>query len=403
MSAAGQSLEMKPGGARGLGRVGRDAPGAGDQQHVRRRRLEAQPLADLGARLLADEQVDERDVRLVAAGQRQRLLAVARAQAALDPGLLAEHQPEAPVHDLVVVDDQHAQPAVAGAGRDPAGVDVRHAHAAPPVAPARFPARARRTRRGRRPAAPRSPRAGAPSRCRRRGRAADAVVAHLHHPGAVLLRRAAPRPASAARASRALRTASASTDCASPSSARGHADVRAARREHDAELGVLARSRSTSSCERRRRLARRAPERALQRPAQVAQRGLELGRRRARARRGVELGVARDASSTPNSRWITLSWTSRARSIRSCSLRARACWNGRGARASASAATLPSVHSRLRSLARRAAARGARSAEDHAAPAPAGGDRHADEHGASRSSPAKRSGTSRAAVTRPPR
>jgi hypothetical protein len=50
-------------------------------------------------------------MRLVAARQLARLLAVAGGQAALDPGLLGEQQPEAPMHDLVVVDDQDAQAA----------------------------------------------------------------------------------------------------------------------------------------------------------------------------------------------------------------------------------------------------------------------------------------------------
>ena len=65
-----------------------------------------------------------------------------------------------------------------------------------------------------------------------------AVVADLHHPRAVLLRASGPRPASAARACRALRTASTSTDWASGSSSRRHADVLAARGELDAELGM---------------------------------------------------------------------------------------------------------------------------------------------------------------------
>ena len=95
--------------------------------------LDPQALADLGARLLADEQVHERDVRLVAAAERHRLLAVARAQAALDPRLLAEHEAQAPVDDLVVVDDEHAQAPLAGPDRDATRVEVRNAQAAPPV------------------------------------------------------------------------------------------------------------------------------------------------------------------------------------------------------------------------------------------------------------------------------
>ena len=78
-------------------------------------------------------------MRVVAARERERLLRVARAQAALDPRLLAEHQPQAPVHDLVVVDDEHAQLAVARAGGDPARVEVRSGQAAPPAARASCP------------------------------------------------------------------------------------------------------------------------------------------------------------------------------------------------------------------------------------------------------------------------
>ena len=71
MSVLGQSLETKPDApaARAALIEMRPAPemnrtcGAGD--------LAAQPLADLGARLVADEQVDERDVRLVAPRQRR--------------------------------------------------------------------------------------------------------------------------------------------------------------------------------------------------------------------------------------------------------------------------------------------------------------------------------------------
>ena len=61
---------------------------------------------------LAEEQVHERHVRLVAAGQVERLLHVRGRQAALHPRLLGEQQPEAPVHHVVVVHHQHAQVAL---------------------------------------------------------------------------------------------------------------------------------------------------------------------------------------------------------------------------------------------------------------------------------------------------
>ena len=121
MSAAGQSLEMKPAAPAARAALGEIRPAPEISSTLVVGHEEAQALADLRAGLLADEQVDERDVRVVAARERDRLLAVARAQAALDPRLLAEHQPEAPVDDLVVVDDEHAQALVARRRRRPAG------------------------------------------------------------------------------------------------------------------------------------------------------------------------------------------------------------------------------------------------------------------------------------------
>ena len=117
MSAAGQSLEMKPDAPAALAALGLMRPAPEISRTLRRGREREQLLADLGAGLLADEQVHERDVRVVAARERERLLRVAGAQRALHPRLLAEHHPQAPVHDLVVVDDQHAQLAVARAAR----------------------------------------------------------------------------------------------------------------------------------------------------------------------------------------------------------------------------------------------------------------------------------------------
>ena len=76
---------------------------------------------DLGPGLLADEQVDQRDVRRVAAGELDGLLARRRRDAALDPVEPAEHQAQPPVDDLVVVDDEDAEVAfghaVSGRGR----------------------------------------------------------------------------------------------------------------------------------------------------------------------------------------------------------------------------------------------------------------------------------------------
>ena len=120
MSAAGQSLEMKPDAPAALAALGLIRP-APEISSTFTRGFWASSCAQISAPdSWPDEQVDERDVRVVAARQRERLLRVAGGKAALDPRLLAEHQPQAPVHDLVVVDDQHAQLAVARAGGDPA-------------------------------------------------------------------------------------------------------------------------------------------------------------------------------------------------------------------------------------------------------------------------------------------
>jgi len=89
--------------------VGRDVAGARDEQHLRPRGQRLQTLADLRAGLGADEEVHECHVRVVTARQREGLGLRARAQAALHPPLLAEHDPEAPVHDVMVVDDEHVQ------------------------------------------------------------------------------------------------------------------------------------------------------------------------------------------------------------------------------------------------------------------------------------------------------
>ena len=48
----------------------------------------------------------------------------------------------------------------------------------------------------------------------------------------------------------------------------------------------------------------------------------------------------------PNRRWMTPSWMSRARSMRSCSWRARSCWVVATRAWVASATVLPIVHSR---------------------------------------------------------
>jgi hypothetical protein len=70
MSAAPQSLGMKPEAPAAFAAPGEIRPAPEISRMLRVGRALAQLRADLGPRLLADEQVDERDVRLVARGQR---------------------------------------------------------------------------------------------------------------------------------------------------------------------------------------------------------------------------------------------------------------------------------------------------------------------------------------------
>ncbi len=117
------------------------------------------------------------------------------------------------------------------------------------------------------------------------------------------------------------------------------------RRAVQRPLGRASRSRSTSfanvvSVAGARRPSGRWSARRRSRSAACSS---TVTRSRASAGSGASLETT---SSTPNSRWITLSCTSRAKSIRSCSWRARACWNVAWRAASASADVLPSVHSR---------------------------------------------------------
>ena len=63
-----------------------------------------------------------------------------------------------------------------------------------------------------------------------------------------------------------------------------------------------------------------------------------------RSRTSAGMSPAADrASDTPNRRWMTPSWTSRARSMRSVSARARSPWRVAARAATASAAVLPTV------------------------------------------------------------
>ena len=217
----------------------------------------------------------------------------------------------------------------------------------------------------------------APScRCERRPRRASAARA--------CARCAPPRPARTGRAARARR--------GTPTSSLPGG-------EHDPELGMrLAQPRDLLDERRAPSRGARAAERALQRAAQVAQRRPAARRSRARAPRRGSGASLETTSSTPNSRWITPSCTSRARSIRSCSWRARACWNVAWRAASASADGLAERPQQVALLVGQRPARAA-VGEDHAAPAPAGRERAADERRRRRAG----RGSARAPRARPPR
>ena len=129
-------LGDEPGGSGGARHRGRDPSCARDQQHLRLRRGLADLLADLRAGLAAQQQIDQGDVGAHPRGERDRVLPAPGDLAARDPGLAAEQQPEAPVDDVVVVDDQH-----------PDRVALSRHRSAPAASPA-----SRSRRRGRTPA-----------------------------------------------------------------------------------------------------------------------------------------------------------------------------------------------------------------------------------------------------------
>ena len=85
-----------------------------------------------------------------------------------------------------------------------------------------------------------------------------------------------------------------------------------------------------------------ASQRPLDRLAQLRECGLDLAWQRSRTSAGMSPAADR-ASDTPNRRWMTPSWTSRARSMRSVSARARSPWRVAVRAATASAAVLPTV------------------------------------------------------------
>src|SRR5206468_10955623 len=78
-------------------------------EDLRLRRGRAKQVADLGARLAPQEEVDQSHVRLRPLRERESLVAVRGGQAELHPRLALEQDAEAPLDDVVVVDDEHTK------------------------------------------------------------------------------------------------------------------------------------------------------------------------------------------------------------------------------------------------------------------------------------------------------
>ena len=135
MSPAGQSLGTKPAAPAARAAAAEIAPAPEISSTLVPGESVAQLLAYERAGLLADEQVHERHLRLEALREGLGLGTGARAQAALDPRLLAEHDAKAPVDDVVIVDDEHPQAPLAGAvARGDGAAACRWPHARLPAA-----------------------------------------------------------------------------------------------------------------------------------------------------------------------------------------------------------------------------------------------------------------------------
>ena len=159
MSAAGQSLEMNPAAPAARAALGRDAAGAGDHQHVGRRRL-AQALA-ISAPIWPTNSARARRAARSAASWRRPPRCCARSGSA-PPTAARRASAAAPS----ARPRGRRRPARAAGARSstahwPAGPGSRPGMLtpAPPDARATCPSRACRTRRCHRPAAPRAPRA----------------------------------------------------------------------------------------------------------------------------------------------------------------------------------------------------------------------------------------------------
>ena len=187
---------MKPAAPAARAPPGRDAAGAGHQQHARGRRLGAQALADLRPRLAAEEQVHERDVRLVAPAHARAPRRPCGRSGSARPTTSVRASAESP--SARRRDRRRRAPAGAWPG-----VRAHLGRSGPRGAPASVPGSASpysstpscwsaSSVARRRPTPRRRPVAGAAPR-----RARDAVVAHLEHERAAVLaqRDASPRVA----------------------------------------------------------------------------------------------------------------------------------------------------------------------------------------------------------------
>src|SRR5215210_3609818 len=304
-------LGDEAGRAGGLRRLRRDPAGAGDQQNAGLRRGVAERLAEIRTGALPEEEVHERDVGLQATGELDGLVGSAGGLAAPDPWLAAEQQAEAPLHDAVVVDDEHLEAARAV---QPLGSTrrIRHWSSSRPYSsiPPRWSASYDASRRPiREPRTSASAAGGSPSfRTSRANTPSGAAIDTFTSLGSACFS--------------ALRRASFRTDTARGSSRSGTSAPSA----HSSWSGrfLYWRSRRSSSARRLPSSISKTeppgdPIRASRRSPSAASISAAALRRSSSASGTSEPS----ASEIPNSRWVTRSWTSRARSIRSESRRLR--------------------------------------------------------------------------------
>ena len=326
----------------------------------------AQLLGDLGARLAGEEEVDERDVRLQCGRPRRSAsFPLRRRRAALDPALALEQQAEAPVDDVMVVDDEDARRVRRHRHRPRAGIRGEGASARRRAARTRLPPRAAGPRsrrgagRGRRPRALRRARR---SRSRRRVRRSLSPTSTAISRGSACFA--------------ALRSASARTVWASGSRRRWHA--------HRALPADAARGGPRPASRRRMRLSVSLVSRSdgikprSSAPRSSPRTDWSSASARARSSAASSPSAPRTRDSAKR-RWITCSWSSRVSAMRSSRRWARSRSRAAPSMPATSAAARPERAKRealaLLQLERLAVLVG----EDDAQPAPARGDRDAGD------------------------